>query len=125
MMQCSHAPFSLPPYTINAGEAKDLTFPIYNRSKRQIDMTGMTARFAIADPVNQDSAPLLIKPCSVSQQVGSDYGSLQVKLDASDTVDLCGQYIYQITIKSDEDGPGILKGLLTVFANYDKGAISM
>lgn len=116
---------SLPDYSMNAGEAKKFTIPIYNYADQQIDMTDMTARFAISDPINQDSEPFVIKDCSVMLPDDSDYAVLSVELNSTDTIDLYGQYIYQVTIKDADGRPGILKGVLTIAANYDRAAISM
>lgn len=110
---------------MTAGEAKELTIPIYNCAEHQIDMTGMTARLAVSDPINQDSEPFVIKSCPIVQPDGSDCAVLSVRLNAEDTVNLCGQYIYQITIKDVEGWPGVLKGVLTITGNYDRAAIFM
>lgn len=116
---------TLPDYAMNAGEAKKLSIPIYNSANHQIDMTGMAARFAISDPINQDSEPFVIQDCTVVLPDGASCAILSVELAPEDTVNLCGQYIYQVTVKNAEGRPGILKGVLTIAANYDKAAISM
>lgn len=120
----SYCGCSLPKYTMCAGEAKKLTIPIYNCAGNQIDMTGMTARFAISDLINQDSEPFVIKDCAVTVPEGSDYAVLHTELNAEDTVYMCGQYVYQVTVKDSDGRPGVLKGVLMITANYDKAAIS-
>lgn len=110
---------------MSAGEARTLTIPIYNDADKQIDMTDMTARFAISDPINQDSEPFVVKTCSVVTPADSDYAVLSVVLDPADTVNMCGQYIYQVTVKDSDGRPGVLKGAITIAANHDKAAISM
>lgn len=115
---------TLPDYTMNAGEARTLTIPVYNSADKQIDMTDMAARFAISDPINQDSEPFVVKTCSIVASDQYDYTVLSVELDAADTINMCGQYVYQITIKDVDGRPGVLKGILTIAANYDKGTSS-
>ena len=116
---------TLPDYTMNAGEARTLTIPIYNSADKQIDMTDMAARFAISDPINQDSEPFVIKTCSIVASADSDYAVLRVDLAATDTVNMCGQYIYQVTVQDTDGRFGVLKGVVTIAANYDKDAISV
>ncbi|MGM9608349.1 MAG: hypothetical protein ACI3XJ_12675 [Oscillospiraceae bacterium] len=116
---------ALPDYDMNAGEARTLTIPIYNSADKQIDMTDMAARFAISDPINQDSEPFVIKACSIVTSADSDCAVLRVELDAADTINMCGQYIYQVTIKDADGRQGVIKGVLTIAANYDKAAISV
>ena len=129
MLQCCHHTYlgemTLQPYKMVAGERRTITVPVYNSAGNQIDMAGMTARLAISDMINLDSLPFVTKACAVQAQDGSDYSVLKVSLDPEDTLELCGQYIYQITITGDDSGPGVLRGLITIHANYDKGAITI
>lgn len=126
-MKCSgiNYPYSLPRYAMTAGESKELTIPIYNCAGRQIDMTDMTARFAISDLINQDSEPFVIKSCAIVVPAGEDCAVLTVELNTVDTVNLHGQYIYQVTVKNQDGLLGVMKGILTIAANYDRAAILM
>lgn len=114
---------SLPDFSMHAGETKNLHIPIYNPSKRQIDATGMTARLAISDYINQDGEPLLVKPCSVSVPPGETLAVLDVTLSPTDTAGLFGKFIYQITAKDADSNVGVMEGRMYISMNIDRAAI--
>lgn len=116
---------SLPEYHMTAGESKNITIPIYNTAKKQIDATGMTARFSISDFVNIASEPLVTKSCSVIVQDGELMAVLFVVLEPEDTVNIYGKYIYQITAKDSQGSLGVLRGVLHIAPNNDKTGISL
>lgn len=105
-----------------AGETKTFTIPIYSSvaENKQIDASGMTARFAISDYVNYDSSPLFSCDCSVFTPDGEPLAVLRVDLPTSATLHLCGKYVYQITGIDIENNLGVMNGVLYIFANYDK-----
>ena len=111
---------TLPAYAMIAGETKTFTIPIYNRSNKQIDASGMKARFAISDYVNQDSKPLFVCDCTVVVPEGELFAVLRVNLPSESTLHLCGKYVYQITGTDVYNDIGIMNGELYIFANYDK-----
>lgn len=116
---------TLPEYSMTAGESKHITIPIYNTAKKQIDASGMTARFSISDFVNIATAPLVTKNCSVIAQEGELMAVLFVALEPEDTVDIHGKYIYQITAKDFQGSFGVLRGVLHIAPNNDRNGISL
>lgn len=114
---------ALPEYSMTAGSTKEFYIPIYNPSGRRIDASGMTARYVIADFVNQNCRPYVVKDCSVVAQEGDTAASLFVTLDAEDTVNLYGKFIYQVTATAASGEIGPMRGILNISPNNDKSAI--
>ena len=52
------------------------------------------------------------------------YNVLKVTLLPSETVDLCGKYIYQITIKDVEDNTEPKQGIMYIGNNINKGYVT-
>ena len=115
---------SLPEYHMIAGESKQFTIPIYDSYDRQIDATGMTARFAICGYINPNMEPFVTKPCTVMPWSGG-LAVLYVVLKPEDTVDLTGKFFYQITAKDTAGDCGIMRGHLYIHPNGDKDAINL
>lgn len=113
----------LPAYHMTAGSTKSFYIPIFNPSGKRIDATGMTARFSISDYVNYNCTPFVTKNCSVVTQQSDPVAALFVELDAADTIDLYGKFIYQVTAKSADGDIGPMRGILTISPNYDKEAV--
>ena len=78
-----------------AGETKTFTIPIYSSvaKNKQIDASGMTARFAISDYVNYDSNPLFSCDCSVFTPEGEPLAVLRVYLVSPSGEPSTGFYI--------------------------------
>lgn len=110
----------LAPISFVGGATKTLGFRIFNRGGSPIDVSNCTARFAIIDAVNKYGKPILVK--EMSPYPSSDTGNiLSVNLASSDTVDLFGKYLYQISIV-DKDGSAEdpQQGDFYIFNNIDK-----
>lgn len=115
---------SLPAYHMIAGESKQFTIPIYDSYDRQIDATGMTARFAICGYVNPNMEPFVIKQCNVTP-CENGVAVLSTSIDPDDTVNLTGKFLYQITAKDASGDFGVMRGALYIHPNGDKSAIKM
>lgn len=122
MFQCR---MTLPEFSMTGGESKNITIPIYNKSGKQIDVSGMSARLAISDYVNIGMEPLVIKDCEVRPDGGDAFAVLFVALDPEDTVRLSGKFIYQVTGKDFAADFGVMQGIMTIAANRDREAITM
>lgn len=121
MFQCNMA---LPEYHMTAGSTKEFYIPIFTQSGEPIDASGMTARFAISDFVNQNCSPFVTKNCRVVTQSGSTLAVLFVSLDAEETMNLYGKFIYQVTAQASTGEIGPLRGILNISPNNDKGMSS-
>lgn len=121
---CCADGMSLPEYHMIAGESKRFTIPIYDNYSRQIDATGMTARFAICGYVNPNMEPFVTKQCGVTPWE-SGVAVLSTSLNPDDTVGLTGKFLYQITAKDASGDFGVMRGVLYIHPNGDKSAIKM
>jgi hypothetical protein len=98
------------------GASKTLGFRIYNRGGSPIDVSNCTGRFAVIDSVNKYGEPLFTQNMSPDE-----FNVLSVSISSDETVDLCGKYIYQISIV-DEGGNAEepQQGDLYIYNNIDK-----
>lgn len=124
-----HSPFTLPDVEFVGGATQELMFHCYHKINRKpSDLSPYTANFSVISYVNKYGSPLISKSMNILQGTDTEDGIcniLTVVLDPSDTKDLRGKYIYQITIKDVADLaeiPG--QGLLHITNNINKGFIS-
>lgn len=116
---------TLPEFHMVAGESKNIMIPIYTSSGQQIDVTGMTAYCSICDYVNLNTTPYAVKDCKVIPGVSGSAAVFFISLVPSDTVNLYGKYIYQLTAKAESDSLGVMCGYLYITPNHDPFAIAM
>ena len=115
--------YRLPDYSMVAGETQNITILLYTTKNRQLDATGMYARFAVTDFINQDSEPILTKVCTIITPQDEYPAVLNCRLTPDDTIDLGGKYIYQITVMDIDDSVAILKGDMLIDRNCDREAL--
>lgn len=125
-MECISSPWRLPEIKFIAGSTKKYAFETYfHVGGKPFDLSMCRAKFSIISYVNRSGSPLVRKEMSVGY--GSDIydgetirNVLTVCLDAEDTVNLAGQYIYQITIKDADGWAEPLQGLINIYSNIDR-----
>ncbi len=125
-MGCISSPWRLPEIEFIAGSTKTLAFVTYfHAGKKPFDLSMCRAKFSIISYVNRNGSPLVRK--EMSRECGDDVydgdlvqNVLTVHLDASDTVGLAGQYIYQITIKDVDGWAEPMQGLIKIYSNIDR-----
>lgn len=86
------------------------------------DLSGCTANFSVIDFLDSRAdAPLISKAMSI--EPCEDYNILRVILTPSETVQLAGKFIYQITITERKTGKIEVpsQGFLYIANNIDKG----
>lgn len=125
-MPCDYSPYTLPTIDFVAGETQDFAFYTYfYKSNQPFALSGCTANFSIVSFTNKTGVPILTKP--MESHFNDDVTAenvLAVTLDPLDTVDLCGKYIYQITIKDINGNIEIPKqGILFITNNINKSFI--
>lgn len=117
-------PYTLPTIDFVGGSYQDLYFHVYFQSLNDpFDLSGCTANFSVIDFLDsRSSAPLISKSMEIAPCENSNI--LRAVLMPSDTVDLVGKFIYQITISERKSGkvevPG--QGFLYISNNIDKGS---
>lgn len=118
--------YTLPTISFVGGSTQKLSFHIYDQSDREpLDATTYTAEFSIINYVNKWGDPLIVKEMTLAD-IG-DEGTLNVltvTLSPTDTVDLAGKYIYQISIKDQDENVDIPnQGILFITNNIHKSFI--
>lgn len=111
---------TLPQESIIAGTNRNIVFYLYTEDmRRQIDATGMIARFSLTDYINPSDTPIFTKDCVIITPEGESLAIITATLNRSDTLNLCGKYIYQVTI-NDLGNVQVLKGIMNIANNFDK-----
>ena len=126
MDTCGCSPYVLPTMCFVGGETQEFAFYPYSCSgDKPFSLADCEARFSVVNFLNRGGAPLIIKEMTIRGNDGGEYGgSLYVKLDPTDTVNLNGKYIYQISIKDVNGDMEIPKqGIMYITENIDKGFI--
>lgn len=127
MTSCGCNPNTLPTIEFVGGETQELVFNVYFHTKdKPFGMAGATANFAIVSNLNKMGAPILTKPMTTGyNQEGTVLNVLRVTITASESVNLCGKYIYQITLRDMSGETEIPKqGALFIANNINKSAIA-
>lgn len=119
-----YEPYKLPAIEFVGGEQQDYQFYIYDRNQEAFDLTGYTAEFAIQSYTNKHGTTLLRKAMTIATAQGMPV-LLTVSLTKSDTVNLYGKYIYQLTIK-DPDGKPLIpsQGTMYIANNINKAFLT-
>jgi hypothetical protein len=127
MTSCGCNPHSLPTIEFVGGETQELVFNVYFHSKdKPFGMAGATANFAIVSSLNKTGAPILSKPMTAGyDEHGTVLNVLRVTIAPSESVNLSGKYIYQITLRDMSGETEIPKqGVLFISNNINKSAIA-
>lgn len=116
--------YSLPQIDFVGGSSEGLIFHVYSSKEnpKPFGLTGCTANFAIVNYINKNGVPVVSKPMTVRMnEAETDYNILFVDLLPSDTLDLCGKFIYQITIKDIDNNADIpQQGIIYIHNNINK-----
>ena len=123
---CSYCPYVLPTIDFVGGSTQDLLFHVYFHSvKNPFDLTGCSGRFALVNYLNKNGAPIFTKNMTVESGADDFDNILTVTLEPSDTADLAGKYIYQISLKDGDGDVEIPKqGIMYITKNIDQGFVS-
>lgn len=99
-----HAIYTLPELSFIGGESQTLVFNLVDINGREFDASPehCDAGFAIIHYSNKNGEPLLTKDVLVRQSDNGVYSRAVVELEAKDTMNLYGRYVYQLTIINKE-----------------------
>lgn len=126
-MSLCESHFQLPTLDFVGGSTQEFAFHTYFYGNgRPLSMTGCTAYFSVVSALNKTGQPLLSKTMRIMQSsTDSTDNILAVELVPSDTINLSGKYIYQVTIKGKDGGIDIpAHGCMYVSSNIDKQLIN-
>lgn len=116
---CELNPYVLPTLDFVGGATQNLSFNTYfHKSKEPFSLSGCTANFSVISFTNKSGEPIISKSMDTSSGAGN---VLTVTLTTSDTIDLCGKYVYQISVKDGSNNADIPKqGLMYITNNINK-----
>lgn len=113
--------FSLPEWEMVGGESQKRLFTLCDSTGLEYDVAGGSANFAIVDYVNRFGEPYLTKPINIIQSDTGVFSVLEVTLSPSETINLSGKYIYQLSISDSSGNIAIPKhGIIYILNNIDK-----
>lgn len=117
-------PYRLPELEFVGGSSQELVFHTYFYANRApFDLSACRASFGVVSFLNKTGDPIISKEMQVTSGTDGDYidNVLRVVLGRSDTIDLSGKYIYQITIEDIESGDREnLQGIMYIFRNINR-----
>jgi hypothetical protein len=113
--------YTLPDISFVGGATQKYRFLLKGDDGQPFSIAGASVDFSIIDYTNKNGEPIL----SVTPEILADGNGvaciLYVVIDSSDTRDLYGKYIYQITIIDVSQNVGIPnQGIMTVTRNINR-----
>jgi hypothetical protein len=127
MSQYAHDPYTLPTVEFVGGSTQELVFRVYRAvDQRLFDLYSCTANFSVINYVNKTGTAVISKKMTIGEEEsGGETVSdlLRVTLDSSETAELTGKFIYQITIQDvsgEVEIPG--QGILYIFHNINRNS---
>lgn len=104
MTACGYEPYALPKIDFVGGETEKLVYHVYFKNTSQpFSLVNCRATFALVEFGNRRGDPIWTKEMTAVTSEDGTENVLYLTLSPSDTINLSGKFIYQITIK-DTDG---------------------
>lgn len=123
-MPCGYNPYTLPTIEFVGGSTQELKFRLFFRSTgRPISISVSSAKFDVVPFEDKKGTTVISKTMTSATENGGTV--LKTTLVPSDTKELEGKYIYQISIrdtKSVVDIPS--QGIMYITNNINKGFIT-
>ena len=113
--------FTLPEWEFVSGETQTRTFRLYEPDGASVmNLQGASSEFALNDFVNPDGDPILPKSTEITEDDNGKACLLTVHLDVSDTINLDGKYIYQLTVHDLHGNTSAPQGIMRIHKNIDR-----
>lgn len=116
--------YILPEINFVAGQSEKILWNVYDSNKEPFDGSDCIVNFAIVDYSNRTETPIISKEFGF--RVPDDDSTVQnvilVQLSPSDTLELEGKYIYQLTIvnQTSEEVSIPYQGIMMIYKNINK-----
>lgn len=115
--------FSLPDWDFVGGSTQKRIFTMTSTSGVVYDYPGSSASISIIEYVNRGT-PVLTKTATVGKDANGKYCEVTVALSPSETLNMCGKYIYQLSIKDAAGNYSIpMYGAMHVADNINKAFV--
>ena len=116
--------YVLPEWRFVGGETQKRIFTIYKTDGSTVhNLPNASIELAVVDFIHPKANAILPKRFDIQSDDTGSYCNVVVVLDSSDTVNLSGKYIYQISIKDSTRDISISKGIMYISENIDKSFI--
>lgn len=115
---------NLPEISFVGGETREFRFPLRDKKGKVFDASGATAIFSVVGAMNRTGVPIVSKPMDLIADENGITSVLTVTLFPTETVNLFGKFIYQISIRDfygEIEIPS--QGVLFITNNIDKSFI--
>lgn len=114
-------PYTLPTVNFIGGTTQELECCVMTHDgSNEYDLTGCTPYFSLINYVNKMSTPQVYKQRDITTGVNGINNVLRVKLSASDTVDLTGKFVYQISIHGRSGSVDNRQGIMYIASNINR-----
>ena len=116
--------YTLPQDVFVAGQSFGYAWRLFTKSGTPFNADGCVGNFAVINYSNKHGTPEISKPVEFQRGDSGVINLATVELTPSDTLDLFGKYIYQLTIK-DIDGNIEIpnQGILLISKNINEAYI--
>ena len=107
------------------GDSEEYYFEIKNEQGHPMDVSTMGLKFSIIDYTNKFGQPLLVKDGEPSLNTKTSMTSdFKVVLTPTDTLNLFGKYIYQISIVDYDKNVKNYQGIMVISNNINKMGVA-
>lgn len=118
--------YALPTIDFVGGSTQTLVFNLYNQSDHApFNLQGFQANFSVCSYTDRYEDPLITKSMVIDSGSSHQRNVVKVTLDASDTLNLEGKFIYQVTMKNTSnreiDIPS--QGIMHIVNNINKSYV--
>lgn len=112
--------YSLPELDFIGGSSHSFLFHTYcdEAKTKPLDLENCTANFSIVSFANKNGDPAVSKEMA-PQKNGVLFNTLQVTLAPTDTLNLFGKYVYQITIVDGSGNVDLKQGIAYIHHNIN------
>lgn len=117
--------YTLPEISFVGGSEQIYNFNLKLPSGNVFDGVGYTANFSIINYSNKNGTPVISQTVTTTADTNGKYSIVSITLTSLDTVNLNGQYIYQITIVDvDSEAEIPNQGIMHIASNINKSFIT-
>lgn len=120
MSLCNYTPFNLDELYIIGGNYKEINVRVADLdnggyfSNENIDLN-----FSLVEYKNRFGSPIITQTCTPSS---TDKTLFTLILNADDTSDLCGKFIYQLSVQAPNGKQESFQGIMTIDKNINPNA---
>lgn len=112
--------YTLPQITIVGGQSKTIGFNLWTINRDMFDTNGCSGNFAVVDYSDKDGDTVVAKQMTFQSGDNPEIQNVAVvSLTPSDTLNLAGKYVYQVTIKNGDIADIPNQGILYIARNIN------